>query len=277
MKKFLQNLRERYGDISWQAVIARYKPTTTETFVDFTENPFDTPTTPQYHREPPTTPQRYREPAQPGQPSQSQQSPTSQTQPEYPPPPPKSSLVIDIKSARDWVSFRERVKDLSTLTNFFTGKRDSQSPMFLKLIQKYQQELGNELTFPKQGIDADASINFVEKLAAVIKKRLFDVLKACQRGLAGKGEMPADFYKNIKFRLAIYFKSIGLVESRIDKNTDFKAVIDRMEAVTKKPTPNPFLRGKIAEVSIHPLYFNYRDADNAVQKFWLDGQCIVFD
>ena len=170
---------------------------------------------------------------------------------------------------------RAEVTDVRELKNFFAGKTDNQSSAFLKMIGTYCKELEKGLALPQE-IDEESSYQFVEILASVIKKRFYTVLKSYQRGIFGKGIMPVDYYRKMEERVSQYFNRIGLKNKKVTPNSVFHDVESYMEIQGKRPSLNIFLNGRIAEVLIQPYYFEYHDETGEVQKYWIDGQCIVY-
>ena len=190
------------------------------------------------------------------------------------PQPPTPPGIVNIASTRDWVALREEVLDLHELKNFFAGKSDSQSPMFQNTLEKYQRDVEKNLSSPRE-IDADSSANFVDKLADVIKKRFFTILKSCHNGLTGKGELPTTYYRELENRVRQYFKRIGLKSDNVKRLDNFKDCQERMNAIPA-PVARSYFDGKIDEIFVQPHFFEYHDDDGEVRKKWIDGECTVY-
>ena len=192
----------------------------------------------------------------------------------FPSTPKPSPGIVNIASLKDWVTLREDVLDLHELKNFFAGKSDSQSPMFQNTLEKYQRDVEKNLSSPRE-IDADSSANFVDKLADVIKKRFFTILKSCHNGLQGKGELPTTYYRELENRVRQYFKRIGLKSDNVKRLDNFKDCQERMNAIPA-PVAHSCFDGKIDEIFIQPHFFEYHDDDGEVRKKWIDGECTVY-
>lgn len=267
-ENFLKELYQRYGKVS---VTGNYKlppkddsspvevSTPIENSDDVTKNPFDD--TPNMFPPPP-----------PDEP------PPPPVEPPPPPPPPAfKTSPVNIATMEDWVRLRAEVKDVHRLKNFFERERDTQSSLLSSKIQKYLKELENALTVPARGIDAESSHQFVEKLAEAFEKRFKDILVTCQNGLAGKAPLSKDYYQRLKNLIDEYFNRIGLKVVNVEKFSNYNEVSSYMEATKIPAPPHPFYRGKIADVLVQPHYFEYHDEDGEVKKFWIDGQCTVYE
>ena len=258
MEEFLQTLHDRYGEISIAAIIGEsFKVPTPET------PPLDEP-------------EIFSQDLNPFE----QETPKKFSQWEFiidtPPTPPKTFSVspVNISSTKDWMTLRGEILDLHELTNFFAGKMDSQSPKFRNILDDYQKAVEKNLVTPSD-IDADSSANFVDKLADIIQKRFFTILKSYKRGLQGKGEQPTEYYQELERRVKKYFERIGLKSDNVRQYSDFRDCRERMNP-TPIPSKNDFYNDKIAEVLLQPHYFEYYDDDGEVRQKWIDGECIVF-
>ncbi|MBR0260468.1 MAG: hypothetical protein IJQ85_01605 [Selenomonadaceae bacterium] len=253
MEEFLQTLHERYGDISIGAIIGesfKIPPPINEPEI-FSEpqdlNPFE------------------------------QETPKNFSQWEFvidTPPKTFSISPVNISSTKDWMTLRGEVLDIHELTNFFAGKMDFQSPKFRNILDAYRNAVEKNLGTPSE-IDADSSTNFVDKLADIIQKRFFTILKSYKRGLQGKGENPTEYYQGLENRVKLYFKRIGLKSDNVQRLSNFRDSQERMKPTTV-PTQNSYYDEKIAEVLVQPHYFEYYDDDGEIRKKWIDGECIVF-
>ena len=77
-------------------------------------------------------------------------------------------------------------------------------------------------------MDSDSSNEFVRNLAEAIEKHFYKILKACRRGLIGKGEMSVGYYREIEKHVKKYFEQIGLhayISAQDDSNVAIKNVI----------------------------------------------------
>lgn len=283
---FLQQLRETYGSFSIERLRKKYgdnisaeiilgsgrndtfAPAKSPEFINATQQIPET-TKPEKIFEPPTI-----------NPFEQRNIPPRRFVINYPPvtrPTPKiisPFSPVNIATTRDWIKLREEVLDVHELTNFFAGKMDSQSPMFIGIIEKYLNAVKKSLAIPQE-IDAESSANFVDKLAETIKDRFFSVLKSYQRGIQGKGKEPKEYYMELGNRVKQYFNRIGLKSDNLKRFDDSR---DSQERITSMPAPtqNKFWDGKIAEVIVQPHYFEYHDDDGEVRKRWIDGECIVY-
>lgn len=279
MEAFLEKLRRTYGNISivdvtnhqefspYEEIPLPQQISKPKEIPLPEENPFDTPA----QRNFPSPKINIR----PSYMSQTVSFRKPVAQPTQPPAMPFKISPVNIATQTDWIKMRAEVIDVRELKNFFAGKTDNQSPAFLKMIETYCKELERELALPQE-IDEESSYQFVENLAGVIKKRLYTVLKSYQRGISGKGIMPVDYYRKLEERVNQYFNRIGLKTKKVSAHAVFHDVESYMEIQGKKTSPHIFLNGKVAEVLIQPYYFEYHDETGEVQKYWIDGQCIVY-
>lgn len=185
-----------------------------------------------------------------------------------------SLFPVNIATTGDWIRLREEVMDVHELINFFAGKLDAQSPKFRNILDAYRNALEKSLSIPSE-IDGDSSANFVDKLADVIKKRFFTILKSYNKGILGKGEQSPEYYRQLENRVKQYFERIGLKSDNVKRFSDFHLSQDRMNP-TPIPAPNRLCDEKIAEVLVQPHYFEYHDDDGEIRKRWIDGECIVY-
>ena len=255
LQKFLQKLRKRYGDISLGGILSRFRKifgkVEDETPPPISENPkVETP---------PPIPEN----------------------PKVETPPVKNFTInekfspVNIDGMKSWAELRAVVLDLHYLKDFFAGKQDSQSPQFLNIIETYKNSAEKKLS-PPHDFDETASYIFVEKLAGVIKKRFYTILKACAPGISGKGAEPASYYKNILERVKNYFANIGLKSANVNPKDNFRDWMEHMEAVATIPTPFEHLDNLISEIIVQPYFFEYYNDDGEIEKFWIDGECTVF-
>ena len=161
------------------------------------------------------------------------------------------------------------------LKNFFAGKNDPQSPQFINLIENYKKSVEKNLARSEQ-TDEDSSNDFVERLAEVIGKRFYTILKSCERGRLGKGEMPRDYYLEIEERIKKYFERIGLQSENIKRMDNFRQWQDHMKVIDEIPAQQIFQDKKICDVEIQPHYFEYYGDDGEIEKFYIDGECTIY-
>ena len=274
---FCQELSNIYGDFSADAIINRWKN------FPFDENDFVEPSD-NFHESEENTADIIRE-------IESEQKDIqdstqnfefppitrpSQITNDFPPIPQKNKFSpVSIADSKDWAKLRAEVLDLHELKNFFVGKSDSQSPQFINLIENYKKSVEKNLARSEQ-TDEDSSNDFVERLAEVIGKRFYTILKSCERGRLGKGAMPKDYYLEIEERIKKYFERIGLQSENIKRMDNFRQWQDHMKVIDEIPAQQIFQDKKICDVEIQPHYFEYYGDDGEIEKFYIDGECTVY-
>lgn len=182
---------------------------------------------------------------------------------------------ISIATSLDWMSFRGEVTDLNELENFLKTQRDSQSKQFLDIITYYKNDLNRNLVRPSE-IDAETSYLFAEKLAEVIKKRLYVLLRSYRAGRYGKGVNSKEYYREIGRNMSIYFDRIGLKTFQLSIGDSFEKAQHHMEPKSTIPTKDDFRNKTIADIFVLPHYFDYYANDGEIKQFWIDGQCSVY-
>ena len=192
-----------------------------------------------------------------------------------PAPPKHKFLPVNISGSKDWWELRMIVLDLHEFKNFFAGKQDSQSPQFLNLINTYANEVEKNLAQPAE-FDENASMTFVKKLAEVIEKRFYTILKAYKPGLEGKGKMPRSYYQSLDSLVKNYFKNIGLEPANVRVRSSFRDWREHMKATAVLDAPFEHMDNMIFEVAVQPHYFRCINEDLEEEKFWIDGECSVY-
>lgn len=262
---FLQQLCERYGDVSLTSIFNRY---------DFPPQQSNQPVSPPPPDYPPVSspPPNYPPASPPPQIRPTLYTPTKS----YSPVTSKNKFTpINIASAIDWIELRLEVLNLSNLNNFFVGKQDSQSGQFLRLIDNYKKSVEKNLAIPSDFNESTASSIFVEKLSEVIKKRFYVILKSCAAGLRGTAKEPTSYYREIENRVKKYFSNIGLKSVNIPPNANFRDWLEYMEKPEIIPAQYDWQDNKISEVFIQPHYFEYYNDDGEIETFSIEGECTV--
>ena len=265
---FLNDLRNRYGDISLKNFLSRIK----EFCTDKSATPKPIETTPKIRDESLDAVAGYGINNQ----QTNTQSPTiTRRYPIATPAPKHKFLPVNIGELKDWWELRQIVLDLHEFKNFFAGKQDSQSPALLELIGTYAREVEKKLTEPAE-LDESASLNFVKNLAEVIEKRFYTMLQTCKPGLEGKCKQPRSYYQSLDTLIKRYFKNIGLETCTVRVRESFRNWREHMQTTAVMETPFEHLDNAIAGVDIAPHYFQFINDEGEEDKFWLDGKCSVY-
>ena len=274
----LNELRETYGDFSAEGIINRW-----ESF-PFGENNFKHTPEEKFFQSSEPVQKNFVEPSQNDEFIEPERKSRfiggSVTQNYFPSSTPQSVQKnkfspVNIASLKDWAELRAEALDLHELKNFFVGKNDSQSPQFINLIDNYKKSVEKNLINPQE-TDEDSSNVFVEKLADVIEKRFYTILKSCERGKLGRGEMSKDYYLEMEKRIKKYFDRVGLNSENVKRGDPFQKWQEHMKILATIPAPYDWLNKKISEVEIQPHYFEYHGDDGEIEKFYIDGECTVY-
>ena len=192
-----------------------------------------------------------------------------------PPPTIKEGKPINIAAPIDWMRCRAEIENVSEPENFFKGRFDRQSRGFLEIIENYKKDIRNNFTRPET-IDGDTSLDFAERLASVIQKRFHTILKSCRTGRKTVDANIRTYYRSIEQCVMQYFKRIGLKEFALSIGDDFAKADHHMKPMATSPAPSAQLDNKIAEIIVLPYYIEYHGNDGEIEKYWIDGQCIVY-
>ena len=182
---------------------------------------------------------------------------------------------VNIATLDDWLKLRDKALNLDELENFFAGRIDSQSPMFLSLIKEYKRAVERNLKPPDE-IDEESSYNFVEKISSALENKFLTMVESCRKGKAGNGKNPAYYYVQIEQLMKKYFERISLQVEDVKPGSNFRDVRDHMKVSTTIEARYEQDCDKIAEVFIPPSYFKYHDDSGEVLEYWIDGKCTVY-
>ena len=181
---------------------------------------------------------------------------------------------ISIAGKIDWLRLRANVQNLHELEEFFQTQNDSQSPQFLEIITQYKKELEKNLVIPNY-IDEETSLLFAEKIAVMIKDRIYTILQTCSAGKLGKGENPVEYYQQIEKHINVYFRRIGLKVLNLNVGDDISRAKDHMKIIISY-VKESWQNKKIAEIFVQPHYFEYYRDDGELDEYWIDGKCTVY-
>ena len=246
MNHFLQELKGRYGEVGLNIDFNRWGKRFTKLFGGHDSRP---------------TPKNI-------------PAPTKEIPKIIVPKPPNKFCPVNIATLDDWRELREEALRLDELEIFFTGRTDSQSPMFLSLIKEYKKTLEKNLKPPEE-IDEESSFNFVEKFSSALEKKFLTMVESCRSGKAGKGKNPPIYYVQVERHLKKYFEHIGLQVENVEPHSNFRDVQEHMKA-TIIPTDRVQDFDKIEEIVIPPSFFKYHDDSGEILKYWIDGKCTVW-
>lgn len=186
-----------------------------------------------------------------------------------------SEKVICIRDENDLDNYKEKVKNVSTITDFLMN--NNLGKQYVKYIYQYIERV--DKVFQKfDEIDEETTGIIVNKLVKLVKSTLLSYLKGCCLGIHGNNdEEQKVFYREFANVIEQYLQSIGIYEKRINVGISIKEddIIEMFKLITK-PTSDERLVNKINEIELQPHYIKYINEDEEENYYYIEGLCVVF-
>lgn len=186
-----------------------------------------------------------------------------------------SEKVICIRDENDLDNYKEKVKNVSTITDFLMNNNFGKQ--YVKYIYQYVDRV-NKVFQKIDEIDEETTDIVVNKIVKLVKNNLLSYLKGCYLGMHGNNsEEQKVFYQKFANIIEQYLQSIGIYEKKINIGISIKEddIIDMFQLITK-PTNDENLINKINEIELQPHYIKFINEDDEEDFYYIEGLCVVF-